>query len=155
MEQKSKKNKNIVRNAVSSYKKGGKMKNFILAFGKFFINFIVAIQLVATIAISFYIGNIVTSLNYDNVGLGSLAGLSAFFILFFIVVMSNFLLCLIIGMHDSLASIAKSLEIISHNNTPQKTTSQVHEQNILKCPNCGTVYNEGDNFCEECGTKLN
>ena len=132
------------------------MKNFILGFGRFFINFSVIVQLIATIILSFVVGGAVTSMNYNNGGLGFLAGLGTFIVLFIILIMSNFILYLILGMHDSFVSMSESLKIIAKTNNATICNSVANQssETTLKCPNCGTKYNNGDKFCEECGTKL-
>ncbi len=131
------------------------MKNFILGVGRFFINFSVIILIIATVIISFAVGGAVAT--FDNSGIGFIAGLGTFIVLFIIVVMSNFILYLLLGMHDSFVSMSKSLSIIAQNNAPAHSLAITNsgEEIAQKCPKCGTAYNNGDKFCEECGTKLN
>ncbi len=128
------------------------MKKIILCLGRFFANLGVFIQLLIIIALAITSG-VATSVNgYNTAGL--LVGILTFLVLFIIFIFSNYLFYLFLGICDSQASIAKSLEIIAdkfeNKNILSNSTSKEN-----KCPNCGAAYSNNDNFCEECGTKLN
>ncbi len=106
------------------------MKNFILGLGRFFINFGVIVQLIAIVAASIAVGNAVYSLNYNNSDLAILSGIGTFIILFIIIVMSNFMLYLILGMHDSFVSMSESLSLIAKNIYINSDISDYQSQNV-------------------------
>ncbi len=103
------------------------MKNFILGFGKIIINIGIIVQLFATTIISIIVGCAVSSMNYNNEGLGILAGIGTFIALLIIVIMSNFIIYLIIDIHDSFLSISESLEFISENIHTKNYTDTIED----------------------------
>jgi len=130
------------------------MKNMILGLGTIFIEIGTIIQLLVLLGLSIGAGIYTCSVSSSEV-LGWFAGIIALIILFIIFVLGNYLFFMLISIHDSFASMAKSLDFIANNGILAQTKiSQSQNQNNQKCPNCGKVYNIGDKFCEECGTKL-
>ena len=89
------------------------MKNFILSAGRFIIGFGVVIQLIVILFISILVGNFITTMDNSTNGLEFFAGIGTFIILFIFVIMYNFLLYLVLNMHDSFVSMAESLKIIA------------------------------------------
>lgn len=136
------------------------MKNLILGLGKFFVDLGSFIQLLIVIILSITAGGAVGSSLYNG-GLGFLVGILTFLALFTIFILSNYLFYLILGMHDSQVSMARSLEIMSSGRTQSdKHNSQVTSisntvSETKRCSVCGTKYKEGELFCGECGNKLN
>ncbi|MBQ9246764.1 hypothetical protein IJ182_10910 [bacterium] len=90
------------------------MKNFILALGRFFVNVGIIIQLIAALFISIIVGICISSLDYSTNGLNIFVGIGTFIVLFIFIIMCNFLLYLVINMHDSFISMAESLKIIAN-----------------------------------------
>ena len=136
------------------------MKNLILGLGRFFVDLGSFIQLLIVIALSITVGVAAGGSLYND-GLGFLVGILTFLALFTIFILSNYLFYLILGMHDSQVSMARSLEIMSgRKNLSDKQISQVTsiyntERDTKKCLVCGTQYKDGELFCGECGNKLN
>lgn len=130
------------------------MKNLILSLGGFFIELGAILQLLVVIGLAITIG-MFTYGTSSSVGLAWFVGIIALIILFIMFILGNYLFFMLINIHDSFVSMSRSLDLIAHNGTVTQTTqSPVPTQNALKCPNCGANYNNGDKFCEECGTKL-
>jgi len=123
------------------------MKGLILGLGRFFVDLGTFIQLLIVIALSIAAG--AATGEY-----GLIVGILTFFVLFIIFILSNYIFYLILGMHDSQVSMAKSLEIIATKNIARSETSiNIDKEN--KCPNCGAIHQTGESFCGECGYKLN
>lgn len=96
------------------------MKNLILNFGRFFIDFGSFIQLLIVLILSIVSGFWgVAVFDSYNGEIGLLAGILTFFVLFTIFVLSNYIFYSFIGVCDSLKSISESLSIMA-NSTEKK-----------------------------------
>ncbi len=125
------------------------MKGLILGLGRFFVDLGAFIQLLIVIALSITAG--VATGEY-----GFIVGILTFLVLFIIFILSNYLFYLFLGMHDSQASMAKSLDVIARNFALQNVQNNEYSTvlAVSQCPNCGAKINAGDTFCGECGKKL-
>lgn len=125
------------------------MKGLILGLGRFFVDLGTFIQLLIVIGLSITAGAVTGEY-------GLIVGILTFLVLFIIFILSNYIFYLILGMHDSQVSMAKSLEIIASKNIANgETYANVDNNKENKCPKCGATHKADETFCGECGYKLN
>ena len=78
------------------------------------------------------------------------------FMLFVFIIYGEVILKKQSNMNKKIEILSKKVIAISLTNSQINTSDSVNSSNvgIFKCPNCGAKYNNGDKFCDECGTKL-
>lgn len=134
------------------------MKKFIISGGKLLINVAVILEILIALGISIGTGFGIGESTYNGF-LGFAGGCFAFLILLIMVIFGNFLFYQFISIVDSFESIAKDLHILV--NGKGQSVEIIENKNVYnttaqtRCPQCGATYSDGDQFCGECGKKLN
>ena len=92
------------------------MKKLILDLGGFFIELCAILQFLVVIGLAIATGTLTYNTS-NSVELAWLIGIVALIIFFIIFILGNYLFFMLLNLHDSFVSMARSLDYIAHSKT--------------------------------------